>query len=123
METSRFHCHRSNAMLGQSLDTRETRIQHAPASVDLLPLVRATHVIHDRHSFSERSKYVPVRLTSVERTYLRLVESVVSVMDYTGKVDADFPSASKRQNVILTQVLLLYWYRSHRACMTGFGSL
>lgn len=61
-------------------------------------------MMHGRHSFSERSKYIPVRLTSEERTYLRLVESVVSVTDYTGKVDADFPSVSKRQNLILTQV-------------------
>lgn len=60
--------------------------------------------MYDRHSFSERSKYIPVRLTSEERTYLRLVESVVSVTDYTGKVDADFPSANKRQNLILTQI-------------------
>ena len=66
------------------------------------------HVIHDRHSFSERSKYIPVRLTPEERTYLRLVESVVSVTDYTGKVDADFPSANKRQNLILTQVCTYY---------------
>ena len=57
-----------------------------------------------RHSFSERSKYIPVRLTSEERKYLRLVESVISVTDYTGKVDADFPSASKRSHLILKQV-------------------
>lgn len=58
----------------------------------------------NRHSFSERSKFIPVRLTTDERRYLRLVESVISVTDYTGKVDADFPSASKRQNLILKQV-------------------
>lgn len=58
----------------------------------------------DRNSFSERSKYIPVRLTSDERHYLRLVESVISVTDYTGKVDAGFPSAVKRQNLMLKQV-------------------
>lgn len=57
-----------------------------------------------RDSFSERSKYIPVRLTSDERRYLRLVESVISVTDYTGKVDADFASASKRSHLILKQV-------------------
>lgn len=35
---------------------------------------------------------------------MRLVESVISVTDYTGKVDADFPSASKRNHLILKQV-------------------
>lgn len=67
-----------------------------------LQYLRATH--YRRTSFSERSKYIPVRLTADERSYLRLVESVISVTDYTGKVDADFPSASKRQNVMLKQV-------------------
>lgn len=57
-----------------------------------------------RHSFSERSKYIPVRLTTEERMYLRLVESVVSVTDYTGLVDADFSSASKCSHLILKQV-------------------
>ncbi|CAM9406552.1 unnamed protein product [Ectocarpus sp. 12 AP-2014] len=60
--------------------------------------------MYDRKSFSERSKYIPVRLTSDERRYLRLVESVISVTDYTGKVDADFPSASKRSHLILKQI-------------------
>ncbi|CAM9190653.1 unnamed protein product [Ectocarpus fasciculatus] len=60
--------------------------------------------MYDRKSFSERSKYIPVRLTSDERRYLRLVESVISVTDYTGKVDAEFPSASKRSHLILKQI-------------------
>lgn len=48
-----------------------------------------------------------MRLTSDERSYLRLVESVISVTDYTGRVDADFPSSNKRQNLMLKQVLSL----------------
>ncbi|CAM9968891.1 unnamed protein product, partial [Hapterophycus canaliculatus] len=57
-----------------------------------------------RTSFVERSKFIPVRLTSEERSYLRLVESVISVTDYTGKVDADFSSPSKRHHLILKQI-------------------
>lgn len=65
---------------------------------------RLCALLWDRESFSERAKYIPVRLTQTERSYLRLVESVISVTDYTGKVDAEFPSSNKRQNVMLKQV-------------------
>lgn len=75
-----------------------------------------------RESFSERAKYIPVRLTTEERSYLRLVESVISVTDYTGQVDSDFSSTSKRHNLMLKQVWLMN--ASHGCIRFGvFGRL
>ncbi|GAM23297.1 hypothetical protein SAMD00019534_064720 [Acytostelium subglobosum LB1] len=52
--------------------------------------------------FTERSKYIPVRLTFNERRYLRLLESVLHVSEYTDKVDIEGLSRPKR---IATQLL------------------
>ena len=44
--------------------------------------------------FIERSKYVPVRLPVKHRKYMRLVKAILSVSEYTDKVDLDFKTIS-----------------------------
>jgi len=39
------------------------------------------------NSFSDRAKYIPLRLQLHERGYLRLLEAALSVSEYTDKVD------------------------------------
>jgi Protein of unknown function (DUF2009) len=45
--------------------------------------------MHDRYSFAERARYIPLRLSLEERQYLRLLESALSVSNYTSIVDGD----------------------------------
>ncbi|KAG5187157.1 hypothetical protein JKP88DRAFT_271820 [Tribonema minus] len=51
-----------------------------------------------RCSFVERAKYIPLRLTLEERQYLRLLESALSVSDYTGTVDREFKTENHRKH-------------------------
>ncbi len=55
-------------------------------------------------SLRERSKYIPLRLSMDERRYLRLLESILSVSDYTGDVDRTFKNSSERSHRVLKQV-------------------
>ncbi|KAF9651742.1 hypothetical protein BDM02DRAFT_3154130 [Thelephora ganbajun] len=50
--------------------------------------------------FVERSKYIPMRLTIVERKYLRLLEAALSVSDYTDKVDTIGFGLSKPKRIV-----------------------
>jgi Protein of unknown function (DUF2009) len=54
--------------------------------------------MHDRYSFAERARYIPLRLSLEERQYLRLLESALSVSNYTSIVDGDELSVSKRRH-------------------------
>ncbi len=56
-----------------------------------------------RRSLWERAKYIPLRLSMDERRYLRLLESILSVSDYTGEVDRPFTNSSKRLHRVLKQ--------------------
>lgn len=48
-------------------------------------------------SFTERARYIPLRLTMEERRLLRLLEAALSVSEYTDKVDiASWRSKSAR---------------------------
>lgn len=38
------------------------------------------------HTFLERSRYIPLRLSADERRYLHLLEAALSVSAYTDKV-------------------------------------
>eukprot|EP01084_Bolivina_argentea_P037353 69081_1 len=57
-----------------------------------------------RRSLRERAKYIPLRLSMDERRYLRLLESILSVSDYTGEVDRAFRNSSERSHRVLKQI-------------------
>jgi hypothetical protein len=49
--------------------------------------------------FTERARYIPLRLNLKERTRLRLLEAALTVSDYTDKVDVINYSKSKTQRI------------------------
>lgn len=51
-----------------------------------------------------RAKYIPLRLSYVERKALRLVNAAINVSDYTSTVDREFKSKSRRQHLQLQQI-------------------
>lgn len=53
----------------------------------------------------ERSKYIPLRLTFEERKSLRLVNSAISVSNYTNVIDVNFRNPAKRQHAQLQQIV------------------
>ncbi len=61
-----------------------------------------------RHSLREKAKYIPLRLSMDERRYLRLLESILSVSDYTGEVDRSFKNSSKRMHRVLKQACVVF---------------
>eukprot|EP00981_Chlorochromonas_danica_P000795 scaffold192_cov320-Ochromonas_danica.AAC.6 len=50
----------------------------------------------DYHSFEERAKYIPLRLTYEERKTLRLVAATISVSDYTTAIDVVYKNKARR---------------------------
>ncbi|TFK66561.1 hypothetical protein BDN72DRAFT_823216 [Pluteus cervinus] len=50
--------------------------------------------------FVERSKYIPLRLTLVERKYLRLLEAALIVSEYTDKIDTLSFGVSKAKRIV-----------------------
>ena len=50
--------------------------------------------------FVERSKYIPLRLTLVERKYLRLLEAALQVSEYTDKIDTLGFGLSKAKRIV-----------------------
>ncbi len=62
-----------------------------------------------RRNLRERAKYIPLRLSMDERRYLRLLESILSVSDYTGEVDRAFRNSSERSHRVLKQVCSILW--------------
>lgn len=51
--------------------------------------------------FIERSKFIPLRLTNVERKLLRLLEAALSVSEYTDKIDILSFSLSKAKRIVV----------------------
>lgn len=71
------------------LDT-ETQDRLASSSDAATSTPAATVGSEEAHSgewFTERTKYIPLRLSLAERKFLRLVEAAVNVSEYTDKVD------------------------------------
>lgn len=58
-----------------------------------------------REDASERSRYIPLRLSYEERKSLRLVIAAVNVSDYTTFVDVEFRTAARRQHLQLQQIV------------------
>ena len=58
------------------------------------------------HFFSERAKYIPLRLELKERRMLRLIEGVLGVSEYTDRIDdpAVAKSAPKRRQSMMREV-------------------
>lgn len=56
--------------------------------------------------FTERAKYIPLRLEYRERSYLKLLEGVLRVSEYTDRVDAPSLAANpaKRRQAILKEL-------------------
>lgn len=54
--------------------------------------------------FTERAKFIPVRLTMKERKQLRLLEAVLSSSEYTSKIDVTGKSKAKRVQAQLQEI-------------------
>ncbi|KNZ76028.1 UPF0652 protein [Termitomyces sp. J132] len=50
--------------------------------------------------FVDRAKYIPLRLTLVERKYLRLLEAALNVSEYTDKIDTIGFGLSKAKRIV-----------------------
>ena len=50
--------------------------------------------------FVERAKYIPLRLTLVERKYLRLLDAALQVSEYTDKIDTMGYGLSKAKRIV-----------------------
>jgi Protein of unknown function (DUF2009) len=50
--------------------------------------------------FIERAQFIPLRLTVVERKYLRLLEAALSVSEYTDKIDTLGFGMSKAKRIV-----------------------
>ncbi|KAG6861870.1 hypothetical protein C0995_011167 [Termitomyces sp. Mi166 len=50
--------------------------------------------------FVERAKYIPLRLTLIERKYLRLLEAALNVSEYTDKIDTIGFGLSKAKRIV-----------------------
>ena len=50
--------------------------------------------------FVERAKYIPLRLTLVERKYLRLLDAALQVSEYTDKIDTIGYGLSKAKRIV-----------------------
>ena len=56
---------------------------------------------------NERARYIPLRLTHEERRRLRIIESSLSVSEYTDHVEV-LMRQEKKQQVIKEQVLIYF---------------
>ena len=55
--------------------------------------------------FSDRARYIPIRLTLQERKALRLLKSALAVSEYTGTVDSDaFRTKARRTHAMLHEI-------------------
>ncbi|CAM9710552.1 unnamed protein product [Chrysoparadoxa australica] len=96
-----------------SLHRKGRRALHKPRKLGKASKLRASDpdillqdsaALYDHSSCLERAKYIPLRLSMDERRYLRLLESALTVSDYTGQVDVHFPKAAKRNNCQLSHI-------------------
>jgi hypothetical protein len=54
--------------------------------------------------YVHRAKFIPLRLTLIERKYLRLLEAALTVSEYTDKVDILLPYGKSKVNRIVAQI-------------------
>lgn len=81
-----------------AMDAAEHKAQELDIDLDAESVLPSEEMI-------ERAKYIPVRLSYEERKTLRLVNSAISVSDYTNTVDsAVFKSKTKRNHAMLQNI-------------------
>jgi hypothetical protein len=54
--------------------------------------------------YVHRAKFIPLRLTLLERKYLRLLEAALTVSEYTDKVDILLPYGKSKAKRIVAQI-------------------
>ena len=54
--------------------------------------------------YVHRAKFIPLRLTLIERKYLRLLEAALTVSEYTDKVDILLPYGKSKVKRIVAQI-------------------
>lgn len=83
---------------GESDDEDWERVAVGPSSevVGAQPAVGATV----GEWFVERAKFIPLRLSIIERKYLRLLEAALSVSEYTDKIDTLGFGLSKAKRIV-----------------------
>lgn len=55
-------------------------------------------------NYVHRAKFIPLRLTLLERKYLRLLEAALTVSEYTDKVDILLPYGKSKVKRIVAQI-------------------
>eukprot|EP01083_Nonionella_stella_P053015 140458_1 len=83
-----------------------TTSSQADSSSVSLPVGRRHHIAFgsashiSREWMAERAKFIPLRLALRERKFMRLVDSMLDVSEYTDRVDI-ISSSSKRQRIVV----------------------
>ena len=58
----------------------------------------------EKIDFSERAKYVPLRLSLKERKMLRIVRASIKVNDYTNKIDKENLNLNKKNHLQISEI-------------------
>ena len=84
-------------------DEAEGEVDAVPPSVPISDIVLSSQPALGSDPgewFVERSKYIPLRLTLVERKYLRLLDAALQVSEYTDKIDTLGFGLSKAKRIV-----------------------
>lgn len=87
---------RSSPMEEHEEEPDSKRRVDPPSPIALPEYVPSTEPAVDSTSFTERAKYIPLRLTYEERKTLRLVSATIAVSDYTSSIDIAYRNKARR---------------------------